>query len=90
MKTLTLFLESIVPKANPDSKSKILNSNVWLIEFNLDGLPCREIGMKDDNPICRFPYKDDLGLFLDSNITHQEIKENPKFETISSAYFDSM
>jgi hypothetical protein len=80
-----LFL-SIVPRANPGYESKLHLVHEWLIEFDDEGLPNREIGItKKGEPVIAGPSEKNYGFWLDTNMSIADFCGDPlteyEFET---------
>lgn len=57
-------------EANPDYTAKLYLVSEWLIEFDDEGLPEREIGIdKDGLPVLAGPDSRNYGFWLDANMT---------------------
>ncbi len=79
----------IIPLANPDFDSKIYDTNIWLIEFDNENIPVREIGINNSNdPIMIMPYKNNYGFWTDNNLKLQDFKNGFEFEKISKSEFE--
>ena len=84
------FLSTIIPKANPDFENQIQNINIWLIEFDENGIPEREIGLdKDEKTVMIMPWKDNYGYWTDNNFKLQDFKNCFKYSEIDNEYFES-
>jgi hypothetical protein len=72
-------------QANPDYKSKYHLVREWLIEFEENGMPWREIGLgEDEKPIIAGPDKRNYGFWLDSNMDINDFEKNP----VEEKYFE--
>ncbi|MCF6318931.1 MAG: hypothetical protein L3J83_06595 [Proteobacteria bacterium] len=76
-----------VPVANPDYESKIHLVKEWLIEFDENDQPFREIGInKDGDVVISGPNERDYGYWLDTNMRYSDFKGTPvskkKFEAL--------
>ena len=84
------FVSTIIPKANPDFENYIHDVNIWLIEFNDNGIPEREIGLdKDDKTVMIMPWKDNYGYWTDNNFKLQDFMNGFKYSEIEDEYFES-
>ncbi|MBQ4891088.1 hypothetical protein J8L86_14625 [Shewanella sp. MMG014] len=64
-----------IPKANPDYESKLHLVKEWLIEFDDNDLPKREIGLdKNGDLVLSGPNSNNDGFWLDTNMKYQDIK----------------
>lgn len=87
-KILEKFLSTIIPKANPDFENQIQNTNIWLIEFDENGIPEREIGLdKDEKGVIIMPWKDNYGYWTDNNLNLENVKNGFNYSEIEEAYF---
>ena len=69
--------------------SKIYDTNIWLIEFDNENIPVREIGINNSNdPIMIMPYKNNYGFLTDNNLKLQDFKNGFEFEKISKSEFE--
>lgn len=84
------FLSTIFPKANPDFENQIQNINIWLIEFDVNGIPEREIGLdKDEKVVMIMPWKDNYGYWTDTNFNLKDFKNGFNYLQIAEAYFEN-
>ena len=57
-----------IPKANPGYEPKLHEIEEWIVEFDADGLPHREIGLSASGAIVvAGPNDRDYGFWLDTN-----------------------
>jgi hypothetical protein len=75
-KMIRSFLESILPKANPDFEDRIPQVAFWLIEFpDEDSEPSREIGLDDNGQvILKTPDERNFGYWVDNDLTLNDFK----------------
>lgn len=74
---LYFLLSKVIPKANPDFEKSIDNVIWWMIEFDNNGLPIREIGLDiDKNVIFRIPFKENIGYWLDNDLKLEDFKKS--------------
>ena len=60
---------SFVPRTNPGYESKFHLVSEWLIEFDDEGLPNREIGINQNGePVIAGPSEENYGFWLDTNM----------------------
>jgi hypothetical protein len=86
---LKKLFSTIIPKANPDFEGQIHNINIWLIEFDEDGIPEREIGLdKYAKTVMIMPWKDNYGYWTDNNFKLQDLKNGFKYSEIEKDYFE--
>jgi hypothetical protein len=63
-----------IPKANPDYEGKLHLVKEWLIEFDENGLPDREIGLAQNGEfVLAGPNPNNYGFWLDSNMEYKDI-----------------
>ena len=87
---LSKFLLTVIPKANPDFENQIQNINIWLIEFDEDGIPEREIGLdKDGKTVMIMPWKDNYGYWTDNNFNLQDFENGFNCSEIEKDYFEN-
>lgn len=82
---------SIFPQANPDFDDIYQNVKYWLVEFEEDGQPWREVGLNERRePITIGPYRNNRGFWTDSNLKQDQI-DNCFFKksTISESEFQN-
>ena len=82
---------SIFPQANPDFDDLYQNVKYWLVEFEDDGQPCREVGLNERRePITIGPYRNNKGFWTDNNLKQDQI-DNCFFKksTISEIEFQN-
>ncbi|OUR65668.1 hypothetical protein A9Q79_01360 [Methylophaga sp. 42_25_T18] len=81
-KLLSLF----IPNDNPDYENKFILVHEWLIEFDEDGHPDREIGLNTEGkPVIAGPDERNYGFWLDTNMRINDFENNE----ISSEYFET-
>ena len=65
------LLEKFIPEANPDYALHLVRE--WLIEFDDDGLPGREIGLDaSGEPVLAGPDGRNYGFWLDTNLRFRD------------------
>ena len=80
------FILFFIPEANPSYKKKMHLVKEWLIEFESDGTPNREIGVSENGtPVLAGPTSKDYGFWLDTNMVYSDFKE----EKINKEIFES-
>ena len=90
LKFLEKLTSIVIPKANPDFDKKISNIETWLIEFDEEGIPIREIGINNQNePIMVMPWKNNYGFWTDSKLKYFDFKELFKFQKIDKNEFEN-
>ena len=73
--------------ANPNYRGKQHLVRAWLIEFEEDGLPWREIGLDEHGTVVfAGPSKADYGFWHDTNMQYSDFEGEP----ITEEYFESM
>lgn len=86
---LTGILTTIIPKANPNFDQKIDEVRYWLVEFDNDGIPKREIGLdKEKQVILKMPYKDNYGYWTDNNLLLNDFRKHFVVSEISKNSFE--
>ena len=76
-----------IDTANPSYRLKHHLVRSWLIEFDDNGAPWREIGLdKDGAVVLAGPSKKDYGFWVDSDIRYADIVGEP----ITEEYFEQM
>lgn len=59
--------------ANPDFENNKDNVRVWLVEFDEDNVPTREIGIdENNNVILKMPYKKNYGYWTDNELLYND------------------
>jgi len=72
--------------SNPDYGAHLHEVAEWLVEFDEEGLPCREIGLdKSGQPVLAGPDERNYGFWLDTNLTLVDFDDG---ETISPDTFE--
>ena len=76
-----------IPVANPDYEAKVHLVRAWLVEFDDEGWPDREIGLDaTGSPVVAGPNKRNYGFWLDTNMKFGEFTgsaiEEEQFETL--------
>ncbi|MBF0598445.1 hypothetical protein [Faecalibacter rhinopitheci] len=90
LKLLKKISRKIIPLANPDFEDKILETNIWLIEFDNENIPVREIGMNNLNePIMIMPYKNNYGFWTDNNLKLEDFKNGFEVYEIDKDVFEN-
>ena len=90
LKLLEKLTSKIIPKANPDFENNISNVENWLIEFDEEDIPTREIGINDLNePIMIMPWKSNYGFWTDNELKYFDFKESFKFQEIDKNEFEN-
>ncbi len=66
-----------IPRANPDNDPKLYLVRQWLIEFDDEGVPEREVGLGvDGKPVFAAPDKRNWGFWVDSDMTFSSFERN--------------
>lgn len=66
---------SLIPKANPGYRDKWHLVDEWLVEFDDDGGPQREVGLDaDGRPILAGPSECDYGFWHDTNMRFDQFE----------------
>src|SRR5690606_28769510 len=88
------FIERIIfalkLSSNPDyDRNKINDAIYWIVEFDEDGIPIREIGLdENDNVILKIPYKKNYGYWIDNNMKYQDFISHFDAKKIDEKYFN--
>ena len=83
-----------IPEANPSYRHKIHLVKEWLVEFEEEGMPCREIGLDQfGKPLLVGPVEMNYGLWHDTdmklgNFDGEEVSKI-MFEKMWDSYSDS-
>jgi hypothetical protein len=76
-----------VNTANPNYRGKYHLVHAWLIEFDAEGLPWREIGLDEHGDVVLAgPSKTDYGFWHDTNMQYPDFAGEP----ITEEHFESM
>jgi hypothetical protein len=76
-----------VDTANPSYRGKYRLISSWLIEFDEDGTPDREIGLDARGAVVvAGPSASDYGFWLDTNMRYEDFVGEP----ITEEYFEAM
>ena len=79
----TLF--SFIPESNPEYEGKLHLIEEWLIEFDDENIPDREIALDGNGaPIFAGPTSENYGFWLDTNMKYPDFPG----QEISSAEFE--
>lgn len=63
-----------IPRATPDYDHRLLGVTVWLVEFDDDGLPGREIGLDGAGcPVVLGPNERNYGFWLDTSMRFVDV-----------------
>lgn len=80
-------LSAWLDSANPNYRGKHHRVHCWLIEFDEQGMPWREMGLDENEAvILAGPSKDDYGFWLDTNMCYSDFTG----ERISEEYFENL
>jgi len=64
-----------IPRANPGYEDKLHLVKEWLIEFDDQNLPWREIGLDQlGKPVIAGPDKENHGFWLDTNMKYSDFQ----------------
>ena len=67
-----------IPRANPDYEPKLHLVREWLVEFDQDGRPDREVGLDAiGSPIVAGPNRRNYGFWLDTNMLFKDFAGEP-------------
>ncbi|WP_050021974.1 hypothetical protein [Chryseobacterium sp. P1-3] len=72
-KIVSRTLKIILPVSNSDFENKIDDVKYWLVEFDEENIPNREIGLdENDNVILKMPYKKNYGFWTDNELLYDD------------------
>jgi hypothetical protein len=72
-KIIGKILKTILPVSNPDFEDKIDNVKHWLVEYDEENVPIREIGLdENDKVILKMPYKKNYGFWTDNELLYND------------------
>ena len=84
----TLYFLKIT--ANPDFDKKINDVSYWLVEFDEENIPNREIGLdENDNVILKMPYKRNYGFWTDNQLLYDDFISRFSAVEISERIFEA-
>lgn len=89
---LEWLLEKTVPKANPDFDMKYNDVEIWIVECDeeKDSIN-REIGLdKDGMVIVKGPFQNNVGYWVDNNLTIDDYKNAFDVQYIDKAVFEKL
>ena len=77
-----------IPEANPSYRTKMHKIKEWLVEFDEEGNPWREIGIgSNGHPVVAGPSETDYGFWCDIHMTYDDFPRNSiernEFEAVS-------
>ncbi|MHB8846159.1 MAG: hypothetical protein ACYC7L_15610 [Nitrospirota bacterium] len=76
-----------IDTANPSYRGKYHLVRSWLIEFDEEGMPWREIGLDENDAIVMAgPSKNDYGFWLDTNMRYPDFTG----EAVTQEYYEKM
>lgn len=83
------FLQMILPVANPDFDDKIKDVYFWMVEFDDEGIPIREIGLDQNKKvILKMPYQRNYGFWTDNNMQYDDFKTDFSTQDIDGKQFN--
>ena len=72
--------------SNPGYRGKFHRVRAWLIEFDEEGKPYREVGLdENDSVVLAGPGKNDYGFWLDTNMRYSDFTG----ESVTMEYFET-
>jgi hypothetical protein len=75
--------------ANPDYDSKIKDVFYWLVEYDEENIPTREIGLdENDNVILKMPYKKNYGFWTDNELLYDDFISRFSAIKVDNSYFN--
>lgn len=88
LKSFINMLKIFIPQANPDYDKKIEEVKFWLLEFNENPYPVREIGLDENQrSITKMPYKTNYGYWTDNELKLDDFKKLFSVESTNQDYF---
>lgn len=88
-KTLKKVLTAILPVANPDFEEKIDDVVSWIVEFDEENIPSREIGLdENDSVILKMPYKKNYGFWTDNELLFHDFINKFSAIEVDNSYFN--
>ena len=76
-----------MPRANPGYDNKMHLVKEWLIEFDQDDSPWREIGIAaNGSPVFAGPSDENYGFWLDTNMHYSDFQGEP----VDKAHFEKL
>ena len=87
MERVTKLMLFFIPQANPGYESKMHLIKEWLIEFDDDGHPDREMGLDiNGRVVIAGPSDTDYGFWLDTNMKAEDFDG----ETVPQETFEAL
>lgn len=89
------FIEKIIfalkLSSNPDYDGKKIDDvTYWLLEFDEDNVPIREIGLDNNNEIIlKMPYKKNYGFWTDNELLYDDFINRFSAVSIDSIMFEA-
>jgi len=72
-KIISKILKTILPISNPDFENRIDDVKHWLVEFDEENIPTREIGLDGDSEvILKMPHKKNYGFWTDNELFYDD------------------
>ncbi len=69
-------LTRIIPEGNPHLNGQLELVNEWVVKFDGEGLPVREVAIdSNDIAIAKLPWQDDYGYWTDNNLVKSDFIE---------------
>lgn len=89
---LEWILEKLLPKANPDFDLKYEDVVIWFVEYDEDNhYTNREIGLdKDGRVIVKGPFQNNLGYWVDNDLTLPNYDNDFNIQYIDKAVFEKL
>jgi len=89
LNALSKVLQKVVPQANPYLDTRLDKVKWWVIEFNDDDIPFREVALDNEsNPIAKLPWNDDYGYWTDNTLVKSDFYERFKIQEIDKQEFE--
>ncbi len=83
------LINKIIPIGNPDYEEIIDKATYWLLEFEDETIPIREIGIDNEGKaILKMPYKNNYGYWTDNELEYKDFLYYFCNNKIDKAYFE--
>lgn len=77
-----------LPISNPDFEDKLEDVKYWLLEFDDEDFPIREIGVDvNGEVILKMPYKKNYGFWIDNELKYTDFIEMFLAKEVDQIFF---